>query len=132
MVAAEVPTVVPLTDPDPRATSPAFAATALRPSATELAPVEVAKGPIATELVPVGTESPSEELAWKYLMPAPFASAFRVLTLLLTLERPVDSDVTPLWALLIPVDAEVESEPTLLCVVLMPVDAEVESELTLL
>jgi len=43
-------------------------------------------------------------------MPAPFASAFSTLTELLVVERPVDSDVTPLWALLMPLEDEVESD----------------------
>jgi hypothetical protein len=29
----------------------------------------------------------------------------------LVVERPVESELTPLWAVLIPLDAEVESEP---------------------
>jgi hypothetical protein len=64
----------------------------------------------------------------------------------LVVDRPVDNETTPLWAVLMPEDAEVESEPTLLFVVdrpvdneptplwavLMPEDAEAESEPTLL
>jgi hypothetical protein len=59
-------------------------------------------------------------------------------------ERPVESEVTPLWVVLMPLDAEVDSEVTLLLVedrpveseviplafVLMPEDADVESEPT--
>jgi hypothetical protein len=39
--------------------------------------------------------------------------------------RPVDNDVTPLWAVLIPVEAEVDSDVTELLVVLRPVDNDV-------
>jgi hypothetical protein len=52
-------------------------------------------------------------------------------------DRPVESELTPLCAVLIPEDAEVESEETLLLVVdspveseLIPLDAEVESDPT--
>jgi hypothetical protein len=100
--------------------------------AMELAPMEVAVGPMATEFAPVAVLSARVELAWKYLMPAPFASAFSTLTELLVLDRPVDSELTPLWALLMPVEAEVESEVVKLAFVLMPDEADVESEETLL
>jgi hypothetical protein len=56
------------------------------------------------------------------------ASAFRVLTLLLTLERPVDSDETPVDSDATPVD----SDATPLAFALMPVEAEVDSDDTLL
>jgi len=94
---------------------------------------------MATELTPVAVLSARVELAWKYLMPAPLASALSEVRLVLTLERPVESEVTPLALLLIPLEAEVErvctpveSEPTLLAFVLIPDDADVESEPTLL
>jgi len=52
-------------------------------------------------------------------------------------ERPVESELTPLCAVLIPDDAEVESDTTALLVVdspveseLIPLDAEVESDPT--
>jgi heme/copper-type cytochrome/quinol oxidase subunit 4 len=66
---------------------------------------------MATELAPVAVESGRVELAWKYLIPRPLASAFSVLTLLLVVERPVESEVTLLAVVLMPLDAEVESEP---------------------
>jgi hypothetical protein len=98
----------------------------------------VARGPTAMALEPEATESPRVELAWKYLIPAPFASAFRTLTLLLVVDRPVERelrllalvltpverDATPLWVVLIPVDAEVDSDVTALLVVDRPVDSE--------
>jgi len=106
--------------------------------------MEVVAGPMATEFVPVAVESASVELAWKYLIPAPFTSALRVVRLLLTLDRPVESETTPLCAVLMPLDAEVDramtllfvvdrpvdKEPTLLCAVLIPDEADVESEPT--
>jgi len=95
-----------------------------------LLPIEVAAGPMATELVPVAVESGRVELAWKYLMPAPFASALRLLTELLVVDRPVESELTPLCAVLIPLDAEVEREETLLFVVESPLDADVERDPT--
>jgi hypothetical protein len=33
-------------------------------------------------------------------------------TELLVVERPVESELTPLWAVLMPLDADVESDPT--------------------
>ena len=51
-------------------------------------------------------------------------------TLLLVLDRPVESEVTPLAFALMPLEAEVESDETLLLVVDRPDDAEVESEPT--
>ena len=45
-------------------------------------------------------------------------------TLLLVVDRPVESEVTPLCAVLIPVDAEVDNAVTLLFVVDRPVDSE--------
>jgi hypothetical protein len=39
------------------------------------------------------------------------ASAFKTLTLLFVVERPVESEVTPLALVLMPLDADVESEP---------------------
>jgi len=99
--------------------------------------VATAAGPMATELAPVAVLSARVELAWKYLIPAPLASALSVVRLVLTLERPVESEVTPLALALMPLDAEVErvrtpveSEPTLLALVLIPEDAEVESDPT--
>jgi hypothetical protein len=44
---------------------------------------------------------------------------------MLEVERPVDSDVTPDWAVEIPVEVEVESDETLLLVVERPVDNDV-------
>jgi len=66
-------------------------------------------------------------------------------TWLLVVDRPVDSEPTPDWAVLMPVEVEVESDVTLLLVVdrpvdseptpdwavLMPVDVDVERELRL-
>ncbi len=49
-------------------------------------------------------------------------------TLLLVLDRPVESEVTPLAFVLMPLEAEVESDETLLFVVERPDDAEVDSE----
>ena len=43
---------------------------------------------------------------------------------LLVVLRPVDSEVTPLWAVLIPVEVDVDSEVTLLFVVLRPVESD--------
>jgi len=83
---------------------------------------------MATELAPVAVESPRVELAWKYLIPRPLASAFSVLTLLFVVERPVESEVTPLALVLMPLEAEVDSDETLLFVVDRPEDADVESE----
>jgi hypothetical protein len=51
-------------------------------------------------------------------------------TLLLVVERPVDSEVTPLALVLMPLEAEVESDETLLFVVDRPEDAEVDSDPT--
>jgi hypothetical protein len=76
---------------------------------------------MATEFWPVAMESARVELAWKYLMPTPLASA-------LSVDSPVDSEPTLLALVLMPLDAEVESAPTLLFVVDRPLDAEVESE----
>ncbi len=45
-------------------------------------------------------------------------------TLLFVVDRPVDKEPTPLWAVLMPEDAEAESEPTLLLVDDSPVDSE--------
>jgi hypothetical protein len=45
-------------------------------------------------------------------------------TLLLVVDRPVDSEPTLLWAVLMPVEADVESDETLLLVVDRPVDSE--------
>jgi hypothetical protein len=87
--------------------------------------MDVAAGPIATELAPVAVESARVELAWKYLIPRPLASALRV-------DRPVDSEPTPLWAVLMPLDDEVESDVTLLLVVERPLDEDVESDATAL
>ena len=42
----------------------------------------------------------------------------------MVVERPVESELTPLCAVLIPEDAEVESEETLLLVVDSPVESE--------
>jgi hypothetical protein len=89
--------------------------------AMELEPMELAAGPMATEFWPVAVESPRVELAWKYLMPRPLASAFSV-------DSPVDSEVTLLALVLMPLDAEVESAPTLLFVVDRPLEADVDSE----
>ncbi len=47
------------------------------------------------------------------------------MTALFVDDRPLESDVTPLWAALSPVDVEVESEVTLLLVEERPVDREV-------
>jgi hypothetical protein len=44
-------------------------------------------------------------------------------------DRPVESEVTPLALVLMPVEAEVEREETLLFVVDSPVDEDVDSEL---
>jgi hypothetical protein len=46
----------------------------------------------------------------------------------LVVERPVDNETTPLWAVLMPEDAEAESEPTLLLVVDRPDEADVDRE----
>jgi len=81
-------------DPLPKATLFALPAVAPLPMAIELLPMEVAAGPMATEFIPVAVESASVELVWKYSIPAPFASAFRVLTLLLVEDSPVESDVS--------------------------------------
>ena len=78
----------------------------------------------------MAVESASVELAWKYLIPAPFTSALRVVRLLLTLDRPVESETTPLCAVLMPLEAEVDSVTTLLLVVDSPLYAEVESDPT--
>jgi hypothetical protein len=86
--------------------------------AMELEPMEVAAGPIATEFWPEAVESARVELAWKYLMPRPLASAFSV-------DRPVDSEVTLLALVLMPEEADVESEVTLLLVEERPVESEV-------
>ncbi len=73
----------------PMATAPSVAAVAPSPSATELAPTAeaflppaneaspaaVPTGPMATASVPSGAESASAELVWKYLVPAPPATA---------------------------------------------------------
>ncbi|VWB62833.1 hypothetical protein [Burkholderia stagnalis] len=55
MVALEVGLAAAVTEPEPRATSPALFATAF--------------GPIATELAPSAWLSGAVEFAWKYLMP---------------------------------------------------------------
>jgi hypothetical protein len=47
----------------------------------------------------------------------------------LVVDRPVESEVTPLALVLMPVEAEVEREETLLFVVDSPVDEDVDSEL---
>jgi hypothetical protein len=52
------------------------------------------------------------------------ADVLRLVTLLFVVERPVDSEVTPLCAVLIPVDADVLRLVTLLLVVDRPVDSE--------
>ena len=44
---------------------------------------------------------------------------------MLVVESPVESEVTPLWAVLIPVDAEVERALAALLVVERPVETEV-------
>ena len=59
-------------------------------------PVAVAVGPMATEFKPAALESPRVELVWKYLIPAPLASAFREVRLVFTLDNPVESEATPL------------------------------------
>jgi hypothetical protein len=82
MVAEPVATVAAVMAPEPSATSPALFATAL--------------GPMATELTPVAVESGRVELAWKYSIPAPLASAFSVAMLLFAVDRPVERDPTPL------------------------------------
>jgi hypothetical protein len=46
----------------------------------------------------------------------------------LVLDRPVESEVTPLAFVLMPLEAEVERDETLLFVVDRPDDAEVDSE----
>jgi hypothetical protein len=46
---------------------------------------------MATEFAPTAVESARLELAWKYLMPAPLSMD---VTLLLTVERPVERDAT--------------------------------------
>ena len=45
-------------------------------------------------------------------------------TLLLVVDRPVDNELTPDWAVLIPVEAEADSDETLLFVVESPVESE--------
>ncbi len=111
LIATElVETVAAVIDPEPRAMLFALPAVAPLPMAMALLADAVATGPMAMELVPDAVESARLELVWKYLMPAPFASAFSTLTELLVVERPVDSDVTPLWALLMPLEDEVESD----------------------
>ncbi len=67
---------------------------------------------VESELIPLEAEVESNE------------------TLLLVVDRPVDKEPTPLWAVLMPEDAEVESEETLLVVVESPEDADVEREPT--
>jgi len=69
-------------------------------------------------------------------MPAPFAPVLSALTLELTLETPVERDVTALTLALIPLDAEADREftpvvsaATPLALVLMPDEADVEREL---
>jgi len=52
------------------------------------------------------------------------ADVLRLVTLLLVVDKPVDSEVTPLCAVLIPVEADVLRLVTLLLVVLRPVDNE--------
>ncbi len=64
-------------------------------------------------------------MAWKYLIPRPFASA-------LSVERPVDREPTLLAFVLMPEDADVEREPTALLVVERPVDEDVDREVTAL
>ena len=113
--------------PEPNATAPALPATLLAPRAIAVAALALATGPTATLSVPVAVLSAKVELAWKYLMPAPLASAYKTLTVLFVVERPVDEEVE---SELMPDDAEVESEETLLLVVDRPDDAEVESEPT--
>jgi hypothetical protein len=85
--------------------------------------METAVGPMATEFRPTAVLSAAVELVWKYLIPAPFTSA-------LTVERPVESEATPLALVLMPDEADVEREPTLLMVVDRPLEAEVESDPT--
>ncbi len=51
-------------------------------------------------------------------------------TLLLVVERPEDSELTPLCAVLIPLEADVESDETLLFVVERPDDADVDRDPT--
>jgi len=84
---------------------------------------------MATELVPAALESPRVELVWKYLIPAPLASAFSVLR---PLEVEVERAVTLLALVLMPLEAEVDSAVTLLALVLIPLEADVDSETTLL
>ena len=108
--------------------------------ARALVPDACAFGPTATESVPVAKESGNVELAWKYLIPAPFAMALnwpapfvRVLRLLLTADRLLSVVLRPVDSELRPVEVEVDRLPTLLLVVLRPVDNEltpVDSELT--
>jgi hypothetical protein len=57
------------------------------------------------------------------LMPVE-ADVLRLVTLLLVVERPVDSEVTPLCAVLMPLEADVLRLVTLLLVVDKPVDSE--------
>jgi len=96
-VTPEAPaTAAAVVAPEPRATLFALPAVAPLPMAMALAADAVATGPMATELVPVAVESARLELVWKYLMPAPLASAFSTLTELLVVDRPVDSELTPL------------------------------------
>jgi hypothetical protein len=53
IVALEVATAAAVVDPEPRATSPAFAAMALAPKAREPGPAAVEAEPRATDPVPV-------------------------------------------------------------------------------
>jgi len=52
------------------------------------------------------------------------ADVLRLVTLLFVVDKPVDSEVTPLCAVLMPLDADVLRLVTLLLVVLRPVDNE--------
>jgi hypothetical protein len=72
-------------------------------------------------------DRPVDEDVDSELMPDD-AEVEREETLLFVVDRPVESEVTPLALELMPLEAEVESEPTLLFVVDRPDDAEVDSE----
>jgi hypothetical protein len=52
------------------------------------------------------------------------ADVERELTPLFVVDRPVDSEPTPLWAVLTPVEADVESDVTPLFVVDRPLDTD--------
>ena len=68
-------------------------------------------------------ERPDDEDVESELIPED-AEVEREETLLFVVDRPVDKEPTPLWAVLMPEDAEAESEPTLLLVDDSPVDSE--------